>query len=155
LADGGTARPFLATSADENAPSFSPDGRWLAYASDESGRNEIYIRRFPEGDARAQVSVNGGSWPRWTRRGDGIYYAKHDTLMMVSVGAGPRLALGLPRPLFTASTAEFELSAPNMRGSPMDAHPDGTRFIAVRHTGPPAPPSLLFIENWFEEFRKR
>jgi eukaryotic-like serine/threonine-protein kinase len=155
MGGGSAAKPFLATLADENAPSFSPDGRWLAYASDESGRNEIYLRRFPEGDARAQVSVNGGSWPRWTRRGDGIYYAKHDTLMLVPVGAGPRPTLGLPRPLFNASAPEFELSASIMRGAPVDADANGARFIAVRRTGPPAAPSLLFVENWFEEFRKR
>ena len=108
-----------------------------------------------EGDARAQVSVNGGAWPRWTRRGDGIYYASHDTLMMVAVDAAPRPHLGLPRPLFKAAADKFNLSASLMRGVPLDAHPDGARFIAVRQAGPPASPSLLFIENWFEEFRKR
>jgi dipeptidyl aminopeptidase/acylaminoacyl peptidase len=149
------AKPFLDTPADESAPSFAPDGRWLAYASDESGHNEIYIRRFPEGDARAQVSVNGGSWPRWTPRGDGIYYAKHDTLMLVPVGTGPRPTLGLPRALFAATAPEFKLSASMMGGFPVDAHPDGVRFIGVRQAAPSAPPSLLFIENWFEEFRKR
>jgi WD40 repeat protein len=149
------AKPFLATPADEQAASFSPDGRWLAYVSNESGSREIYIRRFPEGDARAQVSVNGGTWPRWTRRGDGIYYVMHDSLLLVPVGTGPRPTLGLPRPLFTTSDSELELSASVMGGAPADAHPDGVRFIAVRQVGPPAPPSLLFVENWFEEFRKR
>jgi len=75
--------------------------------------------------------------------------------VLVPVGAGLRPTLGLPRPLFMASAPEFELSASMMRGAPVDAHPDGARFIAVRQTGPPAPPSLLFVENWFEEFRKR
>jgi hypothetical protein len=101
------------------------------------------------------VSVNGGSWPRWTRRGDGIYYAKHDTLLLVPVGAGPRPTLGLPRPLFAASAPEFDMSASIMRGAPVDAHPDGVRFIVVQQTSPQAPSSLLFIENWFEEFRRR
>jgi serine/threonine-protein kinase len=149
------AKPFLATSAAEDAPSCSPDGRWLAYVSDESGRAEIYMRRFPEGDVRTQVSVNGGSWPRWTRRGDGIFYSMHDTLMMVPVSGGPRPALGIPHPLFAATAPAFELSATIMRGSPVDAHPDGARFIAVRQTGPPAAPSLLFVENWFEGVHKR
>jgi eukaryotic-like serine/threonine-protein kinase len=147
LGGGGAAKPFLATDADESSPSFSPDGRWLAYVSDESGRDEIYIRRFPEGDVRTQVSVDGGSWPRWTRRGDGIYYAKRDTIMLVAVGAGPRPTLGLPRLLFTIPEP--------MPGPPVDAHPDGVRFIAARRAAPPAPPSLLFVENWFEEFRRR
>ena len=156
LGAGGVAKPFLATAADENGPAFSPDGRWMAYSSDETGRSEVYLRRFPEGDAPAQVSVGGGSWPRWTRRGDGICYAKQDTLMLVPVGAGPRPALGLPRRLFSTSAPELELSASIMRGvPPVDAHPDGERFIAVQQIGPPAPQSLLFVENWFEEFRKR
>ncbi len=154
LGEGGTAKPFLATSADEHAPAFSPDGHWLAYTSDESGRREIYIRRFPEGDGQAQVSVNGGTWSRWSR-GGGICYTQGDTLMWVSVGTGPRPTLGLPRRLFATSAPELELSASLVRGAPMDPYPDGQRFIAVRQVGPPALPSLLFVENWFEEFRKR
>ena len=155
LSAGSTAKPFLATPAHEDAPAFSPDGRWLAYVSDESGRNEIYIRRFPEGDGRAQVSVNGGTWARWTRTGDGICYTKSDTLMLVPVRFGPRLMLGVPRPLFATPAPDFDLSATIMRGIPFDAYPDGARFIAVRRLGPSEPPSLLFVENWFEEFRRR
>jgi Tol biopolymer transport system component len=108
IGDPHAARPFLATSVDETSPAFSPDGRWVAYVSDESGRNEIFIRRFPEGDARTQVSVDGGSWPRWTRRGDGIFYSKHDTVMMVPVGVGPRLTLGIPRPWFEANSPNMD-----------------------------------------------
>ncbi len=151
----GGARPFLATSADESGPSFAPDGRWLAYASDESGRNEIYLRRFPEGDSRQQVSVNGGSEPRWTQRGDGLYYSQGDTLMLVPVGAGPRPMLGLPRPLFVANESEFNLRSSYLGGVLVDAHPDGVRFIRVRQAGPPPVPSLLFIENWLAESGRR
>ncbi|HET7252026.1 MAG TPA: protein kinase [Gemmatimonadales bacterium] len=147
LNGGGAAKPILATPAAETSPSFSPDGRWLAYVSDESGSEQVYIRRFPEGDLRAQVSVKGGSWPRWTRRGDGIYYAKGDTLMLVAVGTGPRPTLGLPHLMLVIPA--------HMPGAPADADPDGVRFIAARQAAPPEPPSLLFVENWFEEFRKR
>ncbi|MBI5170619.1 MAG: protein kinase [Candidatus Eisenbacteria bacterium] len=152
---GGEAKPFLTTSADETAPSLSPDGQWITYASDESGRSEIYLRGFPKGDARAQVSVNGGSWPRWTRRGDGIFYAQHDTMMLVPVRRGPRPWLGMPQPLFPVTVREFDLSASIVGGFPVDAHPDGVRFLCARQVGPPASPSLLFVENWFEEFRKK
>ncbi len=152
---GNAMQPFLETSNNETAPSISPDGRWIAYTSDESGTNEIYIRRYPEGDARAQVSVGGGSWPRWTRRGDAIYYVHRDTVTTVSVGPGPRPALGLPRAFFTSPAQELELSAREFAGFPLDAHPDGARFIGVRRTGAPASRAMLFVENWLEEFRKR
>ena len=152
---GNAAEPFLETPDNEAAPSISPDGHWLAYVSDESGRNEIYIRRYPQGDARAQVSVDGGNWPRWTRRGDAIYYVNRDTLTMVEVGPGPRPALGLPRALFAAPAGVLMLSGNFLEGWPLDAHPDGSRFIGVRRTASPATRALLFVENWFEEFGKR
>jgi len=152
---GNTAQPFLETSSNEEAPSISPDGRWIAYTSDESGRNEIYVRRYPEGDARAQVSVGGGNWPRWTRRGDAIYYVNRDTVTIVSVGPGPRPVLGLPRALFTSPARDLALSAREYAGFPLDAHPDGARFIGVRRTASPAIRAMIFVENWLEEFRKR
>jgi WD40 repeat protein len=155
LDDRTAAKPLLATASDEASPSFSPDGRWFAYTSDESGRSEVYIRRYPEGDSRAQVSVSGGDWPRWTRRGNGIFFVKGDTLELVPVGAGPRPVLGLPRVLFTTTTREFNLRVTNFAGFPADAHPDGARFIGVRQSATTATRSLLFIENWLEEFRKR
>jgi WD40 repeat protein len=153
--DRSAAKPFLATASDESDPSFSPDGRWIAYASDESGRTEVYIRRYPEGDLRSQVSVSGGSWPRWTRRGDGIFFVKGDTLDLVAVGTGPRPSLGLPRALFSTTSEKFNLRRTRFSGFPVDASHDGARFIGVRQSGAAATRSLLFVENWLEEFRKR
>jgi Tol biopolymer transport system component len=156
LVGGGAAKEFLATESNEESPSISPDGHWIAYASDESGQLEIYIRRYPEGDMRAQVSVAGGSWPRWTRRGDGIYFVNGDTVSIVSVGAGPRPALGLPHTLFTTVESEdLALSSRRAAGFPLDEHPDGTRFIGVRRTESPAVRTVTFVENWLAEFRKR
>jgi hypothetical protein len=149
------ARPFLATDAEEGAPSISPDGRWLAYASDESGRNEVYVRRYPEGDERAQVSVGGGGWPRWLRRGDGIYYVNRDTVTIVSFKAGPHPVLGLPRPLFPSAAQDLRLMGGTRQGFPLDAHPDGDRFVGVRRTASPGSRALVFVENWAEELRKR
>jgi hypothetical protein len=148
-------QPFLETPSNEESPAISPDGRWIAYTSDESGINEIYLRRYPEGDARAQVSVGGGNSPRWTRRGDEIYYLKGDTLRTVSVGPGPHPALGLPRAFFAATAADHGLDADEYEAFPPDAHPDGSRFIGVRRTAPPAPRAMVFVENWYEEFRPR
>ncbi|MFN8176806.1 MAG: protein kinase [bacterium] len=149
------SQPFLDTPSNEAGGTISPDGRWIAYTSDESGRNEIYIRRYPEGDERAQVSVGGGNWPRWSRRGDAIYYANRDSVSTVSVGAGPRPVLGLPRALFASRAQDLELSARDYAGFPLDPHPDGIRFIGVRRTASPATRTMIFVENWFEDFRKR
>jgi hypothetical protein len=154
--DGGSAAaPFLETASNESAPAISPDGHWLAYVSDESGRNEVYIRRYPEGDLREQVSVNGGSWPRWTRRGDAIYYVNRDTLTTVEFRPGPRPTLGLPRASFSAPAKDLALSESSFEGWSLDAHPDGSGFIGVRRSAAPTARALIFVENWFEEFRRR
>ena len=74
--------PILQTQADERNPQVSPDGKWIAYSSNETGRSEIYIRPFPEGPGKIQVSVNGGVFPRWRRDGGQLYF-----LNLVSLGA--------------------------------------------------------------------
>jgi eukaryotic-like serine/threonine-protein kinase len=74
--------PILQTRADERNPQVSPDGRWIAYSSNETGRSEIYIRPFPEGPGKIQVSVNGGVFPRWRRDGKELYF-----MSLVSLGA--------------------------------------------------------------------
>jgi dipeptidyl aminopeptidase/acylaminoacyl peptidase len=151
----GPARPFLATANSESDPGISPDGHWITYVSDESGQDEVYVRRFPEGDQRAQVSVGGGRWPSWTRRGDAIYYVKHETLNTVSIRPGTPPVLGLPRPLFGASAEGLDLSNRVYGGAPVNEHPDGLRFVVVRRTNSPSERALIVVENWFEEFRRR
>ena len=147
--------PFLETPSAEAAATISPDGHWITYVSDESGQSEIYIRRYPEADMRAQVSVGGGRWPRWSRRGDAINYVNKGELTVVSVGPGPRPVLGLPRALFPAQGEDLQLSGRVRGGFPFDVHPDGIRLIVVRRTESPVKPGLILIENWIEEFRKR
>jgi hypothetical protein len=80
--DKPEAVPFLKTNADERYPQLSPDGKWIAYSSNTSGRSEIYIRPFPEGAGLIQVSVNGGLFPRWRGDGKELYF-----LNLVSIGA--------------------------------------------------------------------
>jgi serine/threonine protein kinase/Tol biopolymer transport system component len=93
--------PFLASQFDEMYPQFSPDGRWIAYVSDESGKSEVYVQSFPKAGGRWQVSVEGGSQPRW--RGDGrelFYIAPDLKLMSVEVRPGPSFDYGMAKPLF-------------------------------------------------------
>jgi len=155
--DGSKARaPFLQTENDEGGASISPDGLWITYMSNESGATEIEIRRFPQADMRAQVSVGGGRWPRWSRRGDAILYVNKNQLMEVSVGAGPRRSLGLPRALFPAQAPDPSMKSTSFGGlAPFDVHPDGVRLIVARQIEPPDTRQLLLIENWLEEFHKR
>jgi serine/threonine protein kinase len=92
--------PFLATPfADQNAR-FSPDGKWMVYTSDESGRNEVYVQSFPNSGGKWQVSSEGGSSPRWSAKGDEIFYRSGTKLYAVKVTAGTTFDAGLPEPLF-------------------------------------------------------
>ena len=140
------------TSVSEQQPAISPDGRWLAYASDESGSGEVFMRLFQGGGQKQQVSLNGGSSPFWSRRGDALFYWESGALIEVPVQAGSSLTLGMARKLFSAADVGLDPSfAPNPA---LDIAADG-RFLAVRRSGEDPRSGLLLVENWFEEFRKR
>lgn len=93
--------PYLQTDANESWAKLSPNGQWLAYQSDESKRNEIYVTTFPQTGEKPQISTNGGSYPVWGRDGKELYYTAADaTMMAVEVKAGPNFDAGAPKPLF-------------------------------------------------------
>ncbi len=137
--------PFLRTAAREWGGRFSPDGHFLAYVSNESGRPEIYARRFPDGSGKRQISVNGGTSPSWRRDGKELFYLEEDTLVVVSVATEPRLAIGGTRRLFTNSSLANGY-APSA---------DGQRFLLAEALGPVPPPVFRLVENWFAEFKDR
>ncbi|MCP5114911.1 MAG: hypothetical protein GY953_29115 [bacterium] len=148
--DGGfEAKPFLATEFTEKAAVFSPDSRWVAYVSNESGEFEVYVRRFPEGDRKQRISENGGLQVRWSRDGRRLYYGEEETLFEVEVTPGPELAVGDPQPLFRA---------PDLRQHGPSAYPnydvsaDGERFVVAVSEGLPV---IHVVQNWFAEFRDR
>ncbi len=91
------AKPYLQTPYTETAPKVSPDGRWLAFVSDESGRNEIYVAPVSGPVGRKQISIGGGSEPRWARSGREIFYRNGGKMMAVRVQAGDTLSMGVPR----------------------------------------------------------
>lgn len=126
----------------------SPDGKYIAYESGESGRDEIYVSRFPSGEGRWQVSTAGGARPLWSPRGDRLFFTRlPQTLMEVEVSTDPGLKLGTPRELFTAREGEVEL----FMG--FDAAADGERFLAVRlHIPEPRLPTIAVVENWVAGF---
>ena len=129
----------------------SPDGRHVAYISNETGVDEVYLRRFPTGEGKWQVSLDGGHWPYWSRDGSRLYYAEDETLMEVEVTTGPTLLLGRPRSLFTRSA----LAAPLPFGWPpgFDVSDDDQRFlIFLPMEEDAAPPGIVVIESWAREF---
>ena len=147
---------FLSTPANEGLPQLSPDGRFLAYQSDESGRNEIYVQPFPNGAGKWQVSGNGGGQIRWSSDGSELFYAEGSTLMAVSVSTEQGFTLGQPQMLF----ASPDLALATGGGRSYDVSADGQRFVMGASVqegddGEAAPTSIRIVQNWYEEFRDR
>ncbi|HET6277880.1 MAG TPA: hypothetical protein VFG08_03775, partial [Candidatus Polarisedimenticolia bacterium] len=148
-ADGeGEETLFLQTKADEWGPRISPDGRYVAYVSDESGREEIYLKRFPSADGKWQASVNGGEWPIWRHDGGELIFRWKDTIKAVSVKTEPALMLGTPQDLFSAGDGRLRLGPRRF-----DVAADGMRMIGVQSLEDDADrASVKVILNWFAEF---
>jgi len=148
--------PVLATPFDEEAIAPSPDGRWLAYQSDETGRTEVFIRPFPNTDAgKWQVSNGGGIAPLWSRDGRELFYVSGQRdMMVVRVTAGTAPQLSEPQVLFHVRDELLGVDATYY--TPWDVAADG-RFIMARVStssqGGEAP--LIVVENWFEELKAK
>ena len=121
----GTPHVLLDSRFDERAPAVSPDDRWLAYVSDETGRDEVYVRPFPERGGRWVISAAGGGEPRWSHDGKELFYRNADTLFAVSVEARPTFSVGRRSQLFVGSFLK------NPRHATYDVHPDGQRFLFI------------------------
>src|SRR5262249_10233650 len=93
---GGPERPLVDESRSQFWPRVSPDGRYVAYASSETGDLQVFVKRFPGGEGKWQISVDGGAWPHWSARGDRLWYARGDSIMEVAVSESPSLKLGEP-----------------------------------------------------------
>jgi Tol biopolymer transport system component len=131
-ADGSTPWPYAATSADETAARVSPDGRWVAYTSDESGREEVYIDSYPRPGRRVSVSWDGGAHPVW--RGDGreLYYWKDGAL--VAVQLEPNAAWGDAAPAIGKRVVLFRADYYVGPNTMYDVSPDGQRFVLVQES---------------------
>jgi serine/threonine protein kinase len=157
--DSHTREPLLNSESVESQPTVSSDGRWLAYASDESGRIEIYVRPFPEvNKGKWQASTNGGTSPLWAPDGRELYYLDPDnSVMSVAVDTKAALSLGTPKVLFRSPYVGFSITG----GTPWDINPDGKRFLMMKppttEEGQPAnqPRKIIIVKNWFEELKQR
>ncbi|MCE5248566.1 MAG: protein kinase, partial [Candidatus Polarisedimenticolia bacterium] len=137
-------RPYLATSINECCAVFSPDGRWMAYNSNESGRDEIYVRPFPGPEPKHQVSFGGGTHPKWTRGGREIVYrapGPPPAVMAVSVALGAGFRAGPPRRLFDDTYRKTE----SLEFPTYDVSPDGERFLMIEEPPSAAPPTQIVV----------
>jgi len=143
------ATPLLETTFDERNPAISPDGHWLAYASNESGREEIYVRPFPDIDAgRWQVSTGGGAQPLWARDGRELFYRNDDALIAVSIQTDPSFTAGNPEVLFEGQYAV------GPGGRSYDVSSDGEQFLMITQAERVSTLQIIIVENWFEELRR-
>ena len=149
--------PYLQTPFNELHGQFSPDGRWIAYASDESGRFEVYVQTFPASGPKWQISTAGGDFPRWRRDGKGLYFIAADQKLMeipVKTGSGSSAAFepGVPQPLFRIEP----LSTAVTGAIPYQPASDGQRFLVnvqAGGEGAQAPP-ISVVLNWTAGLKK-
>ena len=153
------AVPIAATKQyAENSPVLSPNGRWLAYTSNESGQYEIYVRSFPAPGERTIVSQGGGDIPFWSPDGNTLYYEAFTSGRSTFKAA--RIQRN-PVPVVLATDSLFMLSFINEPTPGSGLHPDGDRFIFAQNVGAVAaeggaePERLILVQNWFEELKAR
>ena len=146
------ALPFLRTPFNESSPHFSPDGRWLAYNSDESGRQEIYVQPYPGPGGKWQISVDGGREPVWNRNGRELFYRSGDKMMAVDIATQPGFAAGKPRVLF-----EGQYEPTGYTVADYDVSPDGQRFLMLKRGDKESatPTQINVVLNWTEELKRR
>ena len=147
------AQVFLQTKFNEAAPQFSPDGHWLAYVSDESGRKEIYVQPYPGPGGKWQISTEGGVEPLWNRNGRELFYRSGKKMMAVEITTKPSFSAGRPKMLFEGQYQSLPtISTPNY-----DVSPDGQRFLMLKPSeqAQAAPTQINVVLNWFEELKRR
>ncbi len=151
LNEQGDEEVIVDTQCRNICPRFSPSGEYLAYASNESGRWDVYVRPFHRPGRRIQVSIDGGSDPVWARDGTELFYRNGDALMAVRVESGGSMRVGQPEALF-----DFPFGGTVSLYSPSyDVHPDGNRFVMVDHAaGDFGATELVVVRNWGEELKK-
>jgi Tol biopolymer transport system component len=146
---GRKPQVFLKTPFNERDGKISPDGRWLAYASDETGRDEIYVQTIPPGGGKWQVSVDGGFGPLWAANGKELFYRSENKVMVVSYTSAPAFSPSPPQKLFDG---RFEVH-PRREGS-YDISPDGKRFLMIKQVGQESGINRLnIVLNWYEDLK--
>jgi serine/threonine-protein kinase len=141
-------KPLIHTAFDESEATFSPDGRWIAYVSNESGRSEVYLQPFPAMDSRQQVSTDGGTEPVWSRNGKELFFRHGRQMLAAEVRSAPAFSVGRPRLLFEGNYDE----GPSVAN--YDVTADGGRFVMVRGRESGGAEAVVVL-NWLGNFRAR
>ena len=148
--------PFLNSRFSERYPEISPDGHWIAYVSDESGRDEVYVQPFPGPGGKWQISNEGGAEPLWSRDSRQLFYRqswsqRENQVSVADVRTGPVFSAGKPRLLFTA---QDYVGMGQIRS--WDISPDGKHFLVVKMEERKSRPltELVLVQNWFEELKR-
>ena len=150
LPRGGDASPFVATAFGEGSPLFSPDSRWLAYVSNESGRDEIYVQPYPGPGGKWPISTEGGTEPVWSVDGRELFYRLGDKMMVVEVQSEPAFSSGRPQLVFEEPYLRDRFGTSNY-----DISPDGQRFLMIKAAEEePGPGQINVVTNWFEELKR-
>ncbi len=145
-------QPLLAGDFQETDPEISPDGRWLAYASDESGQKEIYVSPFSNPtQGKWRVSRDGGTEPVWSGDGRELFYRDGSAVFAVAVDASSAFASGEPQLLFTGPYYRAGL----FRRHTYDVTSDGQKFVMIRESEmDTAGSEIIVIQNWLEELKR-
>jgi len=149
LPRGGEPRVLLSEPFNEQHAELSPDGRFVAYSSDESGRTGIYVASYPGFGGRTAISTDGGVHPRWSRNGRELFYRQGDALMVAGVDTARSFRAERPRRLFAGPFGG------EGRGDHYDVAPDGRRFAMVKDDEASALRELTVVQGWFEELSRR
>jgi Tol biopolymer transport system component len=146
------AQPFLKTPAEDTAPKFSPDGKWIAYSSDASGRREIYVQPYPGPGGKWMISTDGGQEPVWNPKGGELFYRSGNKIMAVDIDTQSGFEAGKPRQLFEGPYLLTSGSFPWY-----DVSPDGQRFLMLKpvESQASAPTQINVVLNWFEELKQK
>ena len=149
LGEGARLMDLVNTGFAESAAALAPDGRWLAYQSNESDRPEIYVRDMSAAGGRWQISTGGGEEPRWSHDGRELYYRNGNLFMSVAISTRRSFQAGTSTNLFGGI---FDLRTNT--GITYDVDPKGSRFLMIRPAEESTAPSVMIVLNWFEELRR-
>jgi dipeptidyl aminopeptidase/acylaminoacyl peptidase len=151
LAEPAKASPLVATPFAEGKGQFSPNGRWVAYTSTETGRSEVYVASFPGAGTRLQISGGGGKTPRWRADGRELYFVSGDAELMEATvdGAGSRFVVKEVKSLFRVSL----YNGPRTLLTAYDVSPDGQRFL-INSASDAGDPRVALLTNWLAELNR-
>lgn len=153
-------RPIDTAGYAEGSPKFSPDGRYLAYCSNESGRLQVYVQAFPGPGPKVQVSADGGTDPAWRRDGRELFYRNGESMMAVPLTPGSTFSPGPPHELWKGSYSHGMSSScgpPGLTSFNYDVTADGQRFLMIRDddVARETARQIVLVQNWADELRRR